>query len=226
MTNEMHKCVCHMPEVWSLEYIRSHWQSLEKGAHISFFQSWYWIDAWLSVAKPFVRPIIFKIEGVIIGIVFVGIGTTRDYRFIKIPTIFPFATGQDDIDIVSSEYNMPLVTIGYEKIVKQALVHFLMTDNRFAKMPRLLFRRVLEEDLQDYHTELAKPDIFHMETSSLIKLEDVRKNNGFKNIISKNSYSQIKRSIKLYEEKYGAIVYEKPENATKAQNWFVELGET
>lgn len=218
------KCVCHMPEAWSIEYLKTQWLELEKTANISFFQSWYWIDAWLSVAKKYVRPVFIKAEGRIIGIFFLGTGTTYDHRFLSFSTVIPWNTGIEEIDVSASEYNRPIALTGYEQQARQAVTEFLFTDKRFDKNMRVDLRRVPENEYQDYLKQDLIKDIYKIEDGATVDLEEIRSKDSLEHLISNNAYSQIKRSIRLYEENFGELIYEVAENATKAQNWFVELG--
>lgn len=217
------QCVCHMPEAWSVEYIRKHWQQLEKEANISFFQSWPWIDAWLTVARKEVRPLVFKINNQVVGLCFVGCGQTKDHRFLSFPTFVPWGTGRDYIDVSAPEYNSPIILPGHEKSVRQAMVSFLLTHPRMSKMNRIDLRRVPIEHYEDYVVEGYHYDIYKLEDSFSVTLDNIR-NKDITNVFSKGAHSQIKQSMTHYQDQFGEISYERAENATKAQNWFVELG--
>ena len=219
------QCVCHMPEAWSIEYIRGHWQKIEKTANISFFQSWPWIDAWLTVARKDVRPILFKVNNEVVGLVFTGFGTTKDHRFLSFPTFVLWGTGNDNIDVSAPEYNSPIILPGYEKVVRSAMIDFLMTDSRFKKVTRIDLRRVPDTEYDDYIVDGYHYDRYKIEDSFAVTLSSLKgDDNNISKVISKGAYSQIKQSRKRYEEEFGTISYERAENATKAQNWFVELG--
>lgn len=225
MQQDGQECVCHMPDAWSVEYIKSHWKKLEKEADISFFQSWPWMDAWITVSKTHIRPLIFKVKGKIVGISFVGQGKTKDLRIFKFKTIFPWGTGYEGIDVCAPEYNTPITISGYEKIVRKTMVEFLIKDKRFEKFSRIDFHRVPENEYKDYIIDGISCDIYKYEESAEVDLKSLRdKNDSLNSIISKGAMTQIKKSIKLYEEKFGKIRYEVADNTTKAHNWFVELG--
>ena len=219
------KCVCHMPEAWSIEYIRGHWQKIEKQAQISFFQSWPWIDAWLTVARKEVRPILFKVNNNVVGISFIGNGHTKDHRILSFPTFVPWGTGNEDIDVSAPEYNAPITIPGYEKLVRNAMISFLLSDPRFTKISRIDMRRIPVNHYDDYVISNYHYDIYKEEKSFALSLSSLRDaGHDLSSLISKGAHSQIKQSLRHYEETYGSVTYERAENATKAQNWFVELG--
>ena len=125
----MNHCECHMPDAWSVDYISSHWRKLEEqSSDHSVFQSWAWIDCWLEIAKKYIRPIIFKDNGKIVGMCFIGFGKSYDCRIIGFKTIFPFLSGVEQVDIIASEYNSILCLPEYAQIVYTLLTQFLKTD--------------------------------------------------------------------------------------------------
>lgn len=226
----MINCECIMPDAWSVDYIRSHWRKLEEASQEhSVFQSWAWIDCWLEIAKKHVRPILFKDNGKIVGLCFVGFGKSYDCKVIGFKTFFPFLSGTEQIDIVASEYNSVLCLPEYKKIVNKLLVQFFQDDKRLKKYARILLKRIPESQFSDYQ-QVANDnnldmDIYKSEKSAYIDLKHLRNNAlDYNHGFSKSLKSDIRRSEKLYIEKYGVLKFEKSNNVTQAQNWFQELG--
>jgi hypothetical protein len=219
-----------MPEAWSVDYIKTNWcQIEEKSVSHSIFQSWAWVDCWLEIARKLVRPLIFKSNSDIVGICFIGFGVSRDLKFFRYQTIYPFLSGHPDIDIIASEYNSILCLPGYEEAVHLSLINFLRNDKRLSKYKRLCFQRISEEFLSFYKQASVEQkylmDIYKTEKSACVHLDQLRKSDlDYDQYFSKSIKADIARSEKLYIEKYGSIKIEKPENVTQAQNWFQELG--
>jgi len=219
-----------MPQAWSIDYVRKHWRNIEaESKNHSIFQSWAWIECWLELAKKYVKPVIFKnSDQKIVGICFVGLGKSNDFRIFGFKTIFPFITGVEKIDIVASEYHSILCLPEYRDSIHEVFVDFLFSDKNLQKFKRLYLKRVPEDSLPLYQKASEKyrfnMDIFKKEKSARIDIEALQGDSKpFNTPFSKSCKSDIKRSIKLYNEKYGALKLEKSDSVTQAQNWFQEL---
>jgi CelD/BcsL family acetyltransferase involved in cellulose biosynthesis len=214
-----------------VDYIRNHWRKLEADAvgH-SIFQNWEWIECWLEVAKQHVRPLIFKDNNQkIIGICFVGFSSIYDLKIFGFRTLFPFLSGVPSIDILASEYNQILCLPEYRLIVHELLVDFLLKSDQMKQYSRILLRRVPDEFLEIYKNVAERNNcifkIFKTEPSAYTDLKSLQEEKlPYDDYFSKSLKSDIRRSEKLYREKYGELKLEKSTNVTQAQNWFQEIG--
>ena len=226
----MVNCECHMPDAWSVDYVSSHWRKLEEqSSEHSIFQSWSWIDCWLEIAKKHIRPIIFKDNGNIIGMCFIGFGKSYDCKFFKFKTVFPFLSGSSHIDIITSEYNRIICLPEYEDVVHDALIRFLKNDKRISKISRIIIPCISEKHSLIYKNASKDIDwdfnIYKTVNAAYIDFNKIRKDNDDYNThFSKSLKNDIRRCEKIYVEKYGNIKLERPENVTQAQNWLQELG--
>lgn len=219
-----------MPDAWSVDYISSHWRKLEEQSRDhSVFQSWAWIDCWLEIAKKHIRPILFKDNGKIVGMCFIGFGKSYDCRIIGFKTIYPFLSGVSQVDIVASEYNAVLCLPEYTQTLQKLLIDFFKNDKRLLSYSRVLLQRISETELPLYQDVALNNnfdiDVYRNEQSAYVNLKQLRDDGlGYDDGFSKSLKTDIRRSEKLYAEKYGALKFEKPGNVTQAQNWFQELG--
>lgn len=226
----MSHCECQMPDAWSVDYISSHWRKLEEQSrHHTIFQSWAWLDCWLEIAKKHIRPIIFKDNGKVVGICFIGTGKTYDLKIIGIPTIFPFLSGHQNLDIVTPEYSQILCLPEYKDSLYKDLIHFLVTDKRFTKYKRISLTHISQSNLSEYQKTAEdigySVNIYKKVRSALVDFEPIRSQNlHYDEHFSKSLKNEISRSEKLYTQKYGTLKLEKPGNVTQAHNWFQELG--
>lgn len=218
------QCICYMPEAWSIEYVKSHWKKIEPQADISFFQSWAWVDSWLTIARPHIRPLLFKINAQVVGIAFVAKGKSQENALISFKAFFPFNTSVEDIDVCATEYNTPITIRGYESLVRKAMVSFLLRDTSKHNIKRLHFYRIPQEHYDDYHIEGLHYDIYKSEDNAVIDLKGLReKGISYDSLLSKGALTQIRRSSRIFQEKYGDIVYETADHTVQAQNWLLEM---
>ena len=223
-------CECQMPDAWSIDYVSSHWRKLEdQSLGHCVFQSWAWLDCWLGVAKKHIRPIIFKDNGKVVGMCFIGFGKTYDAKIIGFKTIFPFLSGMNNVDIITPEYNQILCLDEYKHIVYKLLIEFIANDKRLKKYSRILLSHISQEHLEEYQKTAQDTgyhlDIYKTVHSAYVDLKKIRDENlDYNHSFSKSLKTDIRRCEKLYTEKYGILKLEKPGNVTQAQNWFQELG--
>lgn len=219
-----------MPDAWSMDYISSIWRKIEaESQNHSIFQSWDWISCWLEISKKNVQPIIFKSNGKAVGICFIGFGQSFDLRIFSFKTVFPFQTGNPAIDELCTEYNAILSLPEYIETVHLKLIDFLIKHKRLKKYQRILLNNISEKNIEFYQKSALDNDlnlkIFKTTPSAQINLEHLRQNNlPYDYHFSKSLKKDIRRSEKLYTEKYGSLTIERPDNATQAHNWFQELG--
>ncbi len=212
---------CHAPEAWSVDYVKKIWKDLEPNCHASFFQSWYWIDPWLTIASKHVTPVIFKSGDKIVGICFVGRGKSKDYRVLSFRTLYLFQTGVEELDAITGEYNNLLVLPEYAVAASRAFMNFCMRSPKFSKTERVMIMRMPENLLPQFNDDAYSLKIFRNDEAVVIHLAGAKEE---KDLFSKSFLTKIRRSIKFYEEKYGSVQFERADSATQAQNWFAELG--
>ena len=111
------------------------WQDLERRANPSFFQSWDWIGTWLDhTALPF-EPILAT---VLAGALVVGLGVIVPRHFfprLARPRVgFLHATGSDELDSLTIEWNGFLVDPRYEAAAKAAILDCLFMGGDFDQL--------------------------------------------------------------------------------------------
>lgn len=211
---------CHAPEVWSTDYVRKIWASLEGRCAQSFFQSFVWTDAWLTIGIKYVKPLIFKSGSDVVGICLVGKGHSRDLKIIPYNTVFLSQAGRSNVDIVTSEYNDILVLPEYAASARQAFVRYFAREKKFFGNERIILERIPESSLTDFTHPDYETEIYKREEAVIIHFKE----HSEETLFSKSFLSKIKRSVRFYHEKYGEPKFERAANVTQAQNWFAELG--
>ena len=202
------------------------WQDLEARSQASFFTSWSWIGVWLEVLPPTVKPRLLKAcQGErIVGLALVVDGPPRQ-RF-GLPfcrTAFLHATGRPELDILTVEHNDFLLDRDQAPAVRSAMLgHWLANLQGVTEvtLPGLAgggwpvgveqsARRVTREDW--------------VRRSYAVDLQAVRAAGGdFLKLISANSRSQIRRSIKEYG-RLGELTLTAAASVAQGLDWLARL---
>ncbi len=207
------------------EDLHSKWTVLEKRCQRPFFLSWPWIDTWLT--KQAIDPWIVNIEqnGETVGLGFFCEAQEVRHKILSSKQLCLNSTGDSEKDSITIEFNTFIAADGYEGHVWRAALNALRNVDH-PKWDEIIVRGATE-DLYESLSDCGYP--LHLRAragSAKVDLKKLRENDvcdveGFISTLSKNTRSQIRRSIRLYEER-GAIELERASSATEAWQFLQE----
>ncbi|MDH5764700.1 MAG: GNAT family N-acetyltransferase [Gammaproteobacteria bacterium] len=212
----------------SIEDIKEDWLNLQERANCSYFQSWGWIGTWLKIVANDLTPILIKIisDDVTVGMgVFVSKNIKR-HQVIKSEAVYlnecPF-NGRNMV----IEYNGLLLAKGHEQEACAKTIQSLY-DN-FEKNEEFVFSAITEEGYQQLrknnNDNYGKLKLLERSMTWSVDLGKINsKVDGYLSCLSKNRRAQIRRSIKVYEEK-SALVLVEAKNKDEALLYFDRLKE-
>lgn len=201
------------------------WRDLEARADVTFFLSWDWMGAWVAELDAPPLVLVGEAGG---ALVLLGLLVPRLRReaggAIRVRGLHLHATGRADIDVIAQEYNGFLVDRAWGERAEAAAAAWL------------LGRRIGEHRFDELHVKdivaergsaLIPPGALVRELSRKpswrVDLDAVREaGKPYLDTLSANTRQQVRRAMRLYEER-GALSATRAPDAATALAWLDEL---
>lgn len=207
--------------------LQADWLALEARSRASFFTSWAWIGVWLDTLPPTVQPRLLQARQgeQVVGLALVVDGPARQrfgLRFCS--TAFLHATGQSEFDILTVEHNDFLLDAAQADAVRAAMLGHWLEQLRGVTevtLPGLAGSGWPAGAEQAGRRQVTRED--WVRRSYAVDLQAVRAADGdFLKLISANSRSQIRRSMKEYG-RLGVLTLEAAATVAQGLDWLDRL---
>ena len=207
--------------------LQADWLALESRAQASFFTSWAWIGVWLDTLPPSVQPRLLQARQgeQIVGLALVVDGPSRQrfgMHFCR--TAFLHATGQPEYDILTVEHNDFLLDKEQADAVRAAMLGHWLAQLRGVTevtLPGLAGSGWSAGVEQAGARKVTRED--WVRRSYAVDLPAVREAGGdFLKLISANSRSQIRRSMKEYA-RVGPLTLASATTVAQGLDWLDRL---
>jgi CelD/BcsL family acetyltransferase involved in cellulose biosynthesis len=197
------------------------WKYLQELAQPSFFLSWQWISTWVQTYDPDICVVLacFDQTPVAIGIFSKSTETRR--WLIHSKQLRLNQTGNARQDQICIEYNDLLCDPQHKKAATIACLETLMLRN--SAWDEVVIANMPIETAQNIHHYFKSSRTDYLINCFSIDLTKI-KSNTVLDSLSKNSRYQIRRSIRLFEDLYGAIRLETAKSPEEAIKWFHTAG--
>lgn len=203
--------------------IKQEWSELQERADCSYFQSWGWIGIWLEQVAMDLRPIVIKVwsDERLIGMSVFVKATIKRHVLISSRAMFLNEFPLEGRNMVI-EYNGLLTAKDCEKVVYEQTVQILLDE--FIGNDEFMFSAIAEDDgfddLLDMQLKDAKFIINESSSSWFVELPVIPEGiDSYLAALSKNRRAQIRRSMKLYEER-GPLRIEEANSVEEALMFF------
>jgi CelD/BcsL family acetyltransferase involved in cellulose biosynthesis len=191
------------------------WRDLEDQADASFFLTWTWIGSLVATFGP--PPLLATVRraGAVVGLALLGRRDGKPWDWLRTPSLHLNETGDAARDAVMIEYNGVLARRGDEAAVTAALLHSL------AGTP----------GWRELHLSAVAPETAEMCERQGLRVRLLRRHGApFATLgageplerLSRNARQQIRRSLRLYEER-GPLALERAETVADALDRLDEL---
>lgn len=195
------------------------WRALEAGADGSFFLSWSWIGALVAC---FGRPAALataRRDGDVVGLALLGRRNRGRWNLLRTPSLHLNETGCPACDAVMIEYNGVLARRGEEDAVTAAVVRGL------AKGGAPVWREVHFSGVGPEMAECCRRQglavrLLRSHAAPYVQLGD----SDPLETLSRNARQQIRRSLRLYEER-GPLTLDRAADVVEAWQWLDDLAE-
>jgi protein-tyrosine-phosphatase/CelD/BcsL family acetyltransferase involved in cellulose biosynthesis/predicted ATP-grasp superfamily ATP-dependent carboligase len=206
------------------------WRDLETRTDASFFLSWDWIGCWLreSVVSPYL--IIARHQDRIIAMALLQPSHRRRHHFLGTNALMLHQSGDPNTDIITIEHNGILVDRDFASTAPRACVEFLIRNRRAEGGPdwdELHFGGFpAPEGLRPLADQAGLMMSYHSYKQSwVVDLARIRESGGsYLDSLSANTRYQIRRSIRLYEQR-GELSATPARSVNEAMQYFDHMKE-
>jgi hypothetical protein len=200
--------------------LKNLWSELEsQNTRLSFFQSWPWVDTWLSEYRPEAVLVTARYRQSVVAAGILGDCHQRRHYLLSAHQLRLFQTGKPDEDQVWVEFNGFLCHPDHQKSATIACINALLSrqspyDEIVISMIRESDANALLDAFPHRHISLRTPG-YHVDLQSLA---DNRQ--GYLASLSRNTRYQINRSIRKYQSDYGDLQLTFAKSAEQAIQFF------
>ena len=206
------------------------WRDLEARTDASFFLSWDWIGCWLRETAVSPYLIIARYQDRIVAMALLQPSRRSRHHFLNTNALMLHQVGEPDIDIITIEHNGILVDRDFTSVATRACVDFLIR-NRQASGGLNWDELHLDglpspEGLRPLADQAGLMMWYHSYKQSwAVDLTKIRQSGGtYLDSLSANTRYQIRRSIRLYEQR-GALSATPARGVAEAMRYFDHMKE-
>ena len=210
-------------ENWELPDLEQQWLALEEQAIANAFLSWAWIKPWLQVCSSKPLLITAKLNNTTVGLGLLHHRSQQLFPGLCINKLWLHRTGRIKEDQIWIEHNDFLLDKRYSESVRSKLVGCLLSeqspfDEIFLGLVTSSVADQVTKSFPDYRTDISS-------STYLTQLSGFDSLECYLASLSKNSRSQIVRSKKLLEEKYGVVAVKAAQSVAEKEAYLLEMAE-
>ena len=206
--------------VGDLSLLGETWRALEADAETSWFQSWSWIGCWLAELEPRVRPdlLVATDDGRIVGLALICRRRNTRRRVIVFRGCYLHETGDPRLDVLTVEYNGFLVRReGSEAIVHEFLRylgdHVRDCDEFYLSGVGAHYEKLVARAGLGVWCRGRSP-------CPQFSLDELRAGGrDLFSLLSSNTRAQLRRAMRLYEERGPLTIESAPDLDTALAYW-------
>jgi len=197
------------------------WGHLVDRTRASFFLANEWVETWLEVFGEVLDPKIltFFDKGLPVGVCILTRNIFR-YRFFPVRRIYLNCAGEPEENGTCIEYNRLLCLPDYELSIADAICSYLShtgwDELYLTGMELQNHQSAFTGDA--YGLQIAQRPCWYVDLAGLRA-----RGLSYEDVLTSNARSQIRRSIRLYEQTRGDITLERARNQSEALRFFAEL---
>lgn len=200
------------------------WQSLQREASGSFFTSWPWISTLINCSANPLWLFSLETHGSDVALALLGEGPRHGplgaHRF-----LFLNLSGDRDENQIYPEYNDILCLPGTEDQATRALLEALMSSESPTPWSGLTLNGMTEAAVSRWSSAFAaQPHMTNQSNAPFIGLEHMPDGEDYLRSLSSNTRSQIRRSIRLFENTYGKLTTTPLKDASLQVDALKDLG--
>lgn len=182
------------------EVLAQWWRELEARSVPTFFTSWSWIGCWLDILPFHLQPhlLIARDGDVLIGLGLVIKGKALLLRTIPVSCWRLHSTGLDEFDNLVIEYNGFLAEESRAVSIQDAMLSFLLTRTGVGRF-EITKAEARFAELASKHQQRGMLVRTTDLVSYIVNLDEVRRRQeDYLSLLSPNTRSQIRRSLRGY----------------------------
>lgn len=204
---------------------RDAWIQIQPAAHISFFQSWHWMQTWLSSlpASQQLHLLTVSHDGVLVAAGICVATRHRRFGLMPVKALHLNSTGEPAHDCIAAEYGNLIAVHGHEASAWSEALHFLRSANPAWEEFTVEGARPM---LLEAWTSMGLPHrIIRRDHAHFVSLERVRaaEDGKFLTLLPSRARSRIKSTRRQIESRLGPVTLRISSTVDEALGFFGEL---
>jgi CelD/BcsL family acetyltransferase involved in cellulose biosynthesis len=210
-------------EEYLLEQLEVEWTNIQRRQEVPFFLSWTWISCWIKSHQPKIIVVSASVNQETICIGLFSQSVDKRHGFISSRQLRLHQAGDQARDQIWMEYNDFMCLSEFRIEATNACLQVLDELDSWDEIIISMMPTERANQLSFEGTVISK-DLFTPSYSvDLLNLRS--ENKQYLDSLSTNTRYQIRKSIRLYEETYGALTLETAKNTVDALAFFHQAGE-
>ena len=221
-------CTAVIKPLSEVENLEALWTDFEHRASRPVFLSWKWLDvAACHGADQIFVVLISDNMGELVGLGwFCALEEVR-HNIMRVTQLRLHEVGEDGAATVPPEFNSLMTLEGYETEAWEAVLSAVLSSEECPRWDEIILTNAYMEVKDFFATQKLRTHLRAEYMSAFVDLEKLRVGgavgiDGYLAQLSRNTRSQIRRSIKLYEER-GPITLERASTPREAQDYLTTL---
>jgi CelD/BcsL family acetyltransferase involved in cellulose biosynthesis len=210
--------------------VKELWHELEALAKGPFFLAWPWVGTWLRTCDRPGYILRAWAGGRCVGLAPLGAAVAARHRgLLRVPTLHLNASGEEERDVITIEYNDILADVAHAAAVRRAwLSHLLnlrhLPDGR--RFDAVAWYGALAPTTLEVLNEINWPwRIVAEAPTSFVDLAAIRASGRpYLDHVSANTRRQVRRAMVLYEERHGPLRLDVAGDVTEGLAFFRAAG--
>lgn len=208
----------HITQQYDYQKLKQDWKRIEGNIEIPFFLTWDWVSCWIETYSPELIFVTASMDNIPVCIGLFTQSDTMRHRFIRSRQIRLHQTGNCHKDQIWVEYNDFICEESYRVEAVDACLSILNSELIFDE----IILSMMPQERGDQIIDKTPNAFIVLQVPSFsVDLENIRaKKTSYLESLSANTRYQIRRSMRLYEKKYGNLQIKFAENKKQALAYF------
>jgi CelD/BcsL family acetyltransferase involved in cellulose biosynthesis len=204
--------------------LRALWTALEPRANPTFYLGWAWVGAWVAEAGRPERVLVGRASGEVVCLGLLRSRVRRRHGFVRSRTLFLHETGDEEKDVIFIEHNGLLTDKRFGRLEPQAIAFLRGHARELGGFDEIQFGGMLEDGYAAVREAGFRTHVHSLKSTAFVDLAAIRASGAdYLAGLSANTRYQIRRALKLYEER-GPLALEPARDVAEALSFFEELG--
>lgn len=206
-----------------IESLKTIWLQLETKNSVPFFLTWHWISCWIKTYNPNLICISASFQNKIVAIGLFTNSLEKRHKIIHSEQLRLHQMGNILMDQIWMEYNDFICEKEHQIDAVNACLHILQLKEIF--WDEIIISMMSHSRAENITASQAFSKIEYYKPAYAVNLSEIR-NSGqeYLQLLTKNTRYQVRRSIRLYEKKYGVLKLSQAKHKEEALEFFLEAG--
>ncbi len=206
-----------------IEELKTNWLRLEKGNPVPFFLTWHWVSCWIKTYQPDIIMVTASRENQVVAIGLFTSSLNYRYGFVKARQLRLHQLGNIPMDQIWMEYNDFICDSQHRENAVDACLKVLQ--RREFNWDEIVLPMMPRSRAEHLLSSIPLASVGLTASCFAVDLSEIRDSDReYLQFLTSNTRYQIKRSMRLYEKKYGPLELIKANNREEGLRYFRDAG--